>query len=79
MVDRYKGIDQCRWRTGPSCSKDWGRRQLTFPISYVHLLRDDVLLNIECDQKILDELTASFRFSDAVLRQLVVKMDEAVT
>jgi small subunit ribosomal protein S6 len=38
-----------------------------------------VLLNIECDQKTLNELTGAFRFSDAVLRHLVVQMDEAVT
>ena len=36
-------------------------------------------MNIECDQKTLDELTGAFRFSDAVLRHLVVNMDEAVT
>ncbi len=38
-----------------------------------------VLLNIESDQKTLNELTGAFRFSDAVLRHLVVQMDEAVT
>ena len=38
-----------------------------------------VLMNIETDQKTLDELTGAFRFSDAVLRHLVVNMDEAVT
>ncbi len=36
-------------------------------------------MNIECDQKVLDELTGAFRFSDAVLRHLVVNMDAAVT
>ena len=36
-------------------------------------------MNIECDQKTLDELTGAFRFSDAVLRHLVVNMDSAVT
>jgi small subunit ribosomal protein S6 len=36
-------------------------------------------MNIECDQKTLGELTGAFRFSDAVLRHLVVHMDEAVT
>ena len=36
-------------------------------------------MNIECDQKVLNELTGAFRFSDAVLRHLVVAMDEAVT
>ena len=32
-------------------------------------------MNIETDQKTLDELTGAFRFSDAVLRHLVVNMD----
>jgi small subunit ribosomal protein S6 len=36
-------------------------------------------MNVECDQKALNELTGAFRFSDAVLRHLVVSMDEAVT
>jgi small subunit ribosomal protein S6 len=36
-------------------------------------------MNIETDQKTLDELTGAFRFSDAVLRHLVVNMDSAVT
>ena len=58
--------------------EDWGRRQLTFPIAKVHKAHY-VLLNIESDKKTLDELTGAFRFSDAVLRHLVIKMDEAVT
>ena len=58
--------------------EDWGRRQLAFPIAKVHKAHY-VLLNIECDQKTLAELTGAFRFSDAVLRHLVVQMDEAVT
>jgi small subunit ribosomal protein S6 len=36
-------------------------------------------MNIECNQAVLTELTDSFRFNDAVLRNLVVSMDEAVT
>jgi hypothetical protein len=35
-------------------------------------------MNIECDQKIVDELTGAFRFSDAVLRHLVTSADAAV-
>jgi small subunit ribosomal protein S6 len=58
--------------------EDWGRRQLTFPIAKVHKAHY-VLMNIEADQKILNELTGAFRFSDAVLRHLVVNMDAAVT
>jgi small subunit ribosomal protein S6 len=77
MVERYRGMISAGGGTVHRF-EDWGRRQLTFPISKVHKAHY-VLLNIEVDQKILDELNASFRFSDAVLRHLVVKMDEAVT
>src|ERR1700753_1387474 len=77
MVDRYKGMISAG---GGSVHRfeDWGRRQLTFPISKVHKAHY-VLLNIECDQKTLNELTGAFRFSDAVLRHLVVQVDKAVT
>src|SRR5260370_34691634 len=77
MVDRYKGIIGAG---GGQVHRfeDWGRRQLTFPISKVHKAHN-ILLNIECDQKTLAELTGSFPFSDAALRNRVVRMDEAVT
>ena len=52
--------------------------QLAFPINKIHTAHY-VLLNIECESKTLNELTGSFRFSDAVLRHLVVKMDKAET
>jgi small subunit ribosomal protein S6 len=58
--------------------EDWGRRQLSFPIAKVHKAHY-VLMNVECDQKTLAELTGAFRFSDAVLRHLVVSMESAVT
>jgi small subunit ribosomal protein S6 len=77
MIERYKGMIS----TGGGNVhrlEDWGRRQLTFPIAKVHKAHY-VLLNVECDQKTLAELTGAFRFSDAVLRHLVVNMDEAVT
>jgi hypothetical protein len=35
-------------------------------------------MNIECDKKTLDELTGAFRFSDAVIRNLVVAVPSAV-
>ncbi len=38
-----------------------------------------VLLNIECDSKTLDELENAFRYNDAVLRHLTVKMKKAET
>jgi small subunit ribosomal protein S6 len=58
--------------------EDWGRRQLAYPLAKVHKAHY-VLMNIETDQKTLGELTGAFRFSDAVLRHLVVNMDAAVT
>ena len=77
MVERYRGMITAG---GGAVHRfeDWGRRQLTFPIAKVHKAHY-VLLNVETDQKTLQELTGAFRFSDAVLRHLVVNMEEAVT
>jgi small subunit ribosomal protein S6 len=58
--------------------EDWGRRQLAYPIQKVHKAHY-VLMNIECDHETLGELDHAFRFNDAVLRHLVVKMKGAVT
>jgi small subunit ribosomal protein S6 len=77
MIERYKGMIS----TGGGAVhrlEDWGRRQLTFPIAKVHKAHY-VLMNVECDAKTLAELTGAFRFSDAVLRHLVIKMNSAVT
>jgi len=38
-----------------------------------------LLLNIEANDEAMRELASAFRFSDAVLRNLVIKRDEAVT
>lgn len=58
--------------------EDWGRRQLAYPIQKLHKAHY-VLMNVECSQEALDELTTSFRFNDAVLRNLIIKRNEAVT
>ena len=58
--------------------EDWGRRQLAYMIQKLakaHYL----CLNIECDNATLTELETGFRFNDAVLRHLTVKMDKAET
>jgi small subunit ribosomal protein S6 len=77
MLERYKGIVTA---AGGAVHRveDWGRRQLAYPLAKVHKAHY-LLLNIETDQKSLAELTGAFRFSDAVLRHLVVGMDAAVT
>jgi len=58
--------------------EDWGRRQLAFPIQKVFKAHY-VLMNIEVNNDTLVELENSFKFNDAVLRHLTVKMTEAVT
>ena len=57
MVERYRGIIA---GGGGSVHRfeDWGRRQLTYPIAKVHKAHY-VLLNIDVDQKTLDELTGA--------------------
>jgi small subunit ribosomal protein S6 len=57
--------------------EDWGRRQLAYPIAKVHKAHY-VLMNIEIDQGTLDELEHAFKFNDAVLRHLIVAMEDAV-
>ena len=58
--------------------EDWGRRQLAHSINKVHKAHY-VLMNVECDQAVLAELVGAFRFSDAVLRHLVMGRDDAVS
>jgi len=58
--------------------EDWGRRQLAFPIQKVFKAHY-VLMNIEVNNEVLMELENAFKFNDAVLRHLTVKMTEAVT
>jgi small subunit ribosomal protein S6 len=77
MIERYKTI--VTGRAGQIHRlEDWGRRQLAYPIQKVHKAHY-VLMNIECDQESLDELEHAFKFNDAVLRHLTVKMKKAVT
>ena len=77
MVERYKGIVAAR-KGFVHRLEDWGRRQLSYPIQKVHKAHY-VLMNIECDNETLTELEHSFKFSDAVLRHLIIKMDKAHT
>jgi small subunit ribosomal protein S6 len=77
MVERYRSMVE---GDGGKVHRleDWGRRQLAFPIAKVHKAHY-VLMNVECEQKVLDELNSAFRFNDAVLRNLVISRKKAVT
>ncbi|HEY8355322.1 MAG TPA: 30S ribosomal protein S6 [Methylophilaceae bacterium] len=58
--------------------EDWGRRQLAYPIQKIHKAHY-VLMNIECNQAVLEELELAFKFNDAVLRHLTIATKTAVT
>ena len=77
MIDRYRTMV-----TGHKGQihrlEDWGRRQMAYPIQKVHKAHY-VLMNIECDGETLGELEHAFKFNDAVLRHLTVKMTKAFT
>lgn len=77
MVERYTSIVK---DSGGEIHRleDWGRRQLAYPINKIHKAHY-VLMNIECNTEALDELNYSFKFNDAVIRNLVISTKEAVT
>jgi len=77
MIERYKTLVSSR-NGNIHRMEDWGRRQLAYPIQKVHKAHY-VLMNIECDGETLTELESAFKFNDAVLRHLTVKMRAAVT
>lgn len=77
MVERYKGTITDGGGVIHRL-EDWGRRQLAYPLNKIHKAHY-ILMNIECSQEVLDELTNTFKFNDAILRNLVVRKDAAVT
>jgi small subunit ribosomal protein S6 len=58
--------------------ENWGRRQLAYPINKIYKAHY-VLMNIECSQGIVDELTTNFRYNDAVMRHLIIRTDKPIT
>ncbi|HTA66061.1 MAG TPA: 30S ribosomal protein S6 [Xanthomonadaceae bacterium] len=81
MIERYKTLIQAD--NGEGAGKihrleDWGRRQLAYPIENL-VKAHYVLINIECGQKVLNELVDGFRFNDAVLRHMVIGREGADT
>lgn len=77
MVARYQEIIA---KNGGKVHRyeDWGRRQLAYPIKKLHKAHY-VLFNAEFDTETLASLEEAFRFNDAVLRNLVLRRDEAIT
>ena len=77
MIERYRATIEA---DGGAIHRleDWGRRQLAYPIQKLHKAHY-VLMNIECSTAALDELNSSFRFNDAVIRNMVITRKAAVT
>ena len=77
MIERYKGLIE---GDGGKIHRleDWGRRQLAYPIQNLAKAHY-VLMNVECTQNALTELSSGFRFNDAVLRHLVMGRDDSPT
>lgn len=77
MVDRYKSSIET---AGGSIHRheDWGRRLLAYPIQKIHKAHY-VMLNVECGQESLDELTDTFRYNDAIIRHMVIRRKKAIT
>jgi len=57
--------------------EDWGRRHLAYSINKIHKAHY-ILMNVECSEAVLEELTTTFRYNDAVLRHMVIRTDEAI-
>ncbi len=77
MIERYKGMVLSA-EGKIHRLEDWGRRQLAYPIQKLHKAHY-VLMNIECATETLAEIEHAFKFNDAVLRHLTIKMAAAVT
>lgn len=77
MIERYSSAIQ---KDGGQVHRleDWGRRQLAYPINKIHKAHY-VLMNVEASNDAMEELTTTFRFNDAVVRNLVIRRNEPVT
>ena len=77
MIERYTAIIN---DAGGSVHRleDWGRRQLAYPINKIHKAHY-VMMNVECDQAPIDELENTFKFNDAIIRNMVIRTKSAPT
>lgn len=77
MIERYSNlINQQNGKIHRL--EDWGRRPLAYPINKV-MKAHYVLMNIECTQNTVNELSENFRYNDAVIRNMVLKVENAAT
>ena len=76
MIDRYRNLVESNGGTVHRL-EDWGRRQLAYMIEKIYKAHY-VLMNIECNNEVLEELKTMFKFNDAVIRNLVILKNRPV-
>ena len=77
MINRYQ--DTVKKNNGMiHRSENIGRLQLAYTIENMHKAHY-VIMNIECDDKVIKELESSFKFNDSIIRHLLVKTKKAET
>ena len=59
-------------------SEDIGSRKLAYPILDQYKA-SYALLNIECNQEVIDEISTSFKFNDAIIRDLILSKNKEYT
>ena len=76
MIERYSNVIT---KDGGTVHRleDWGRRQLAYHINKIHKAHY-VLMNVEASNEAMEELTTTFRYNDAVIRNLVIRRDAPV-
>jgi small subunit ribosomal protein S6 len=77
MINRYQ--DTVKKNNGMiHRSENIGRLQLAYTIENMYKAHY-VIMNIECDDKVIKELESSFKFNDSIIRHLLVKTKKAET
>ena len=77
MVERYtSSIEESGGKV--HYKEDWGRRMLAYPINDIHKAHY-MMMSVECGNEALAELKTNFRYNDAILRDVIIRRDEAAT
>ncbi len=77
MIERYRATIETQ-EGKIHRLEDWGRRQLAYPINKIHKAHY-VLMNVECSPETMGEIESAFRFNDAVIRNLILTVKDAIT
>lgn len=77
MVERYTNMITQRQGTVHRF-EDWGRRQLAYPINKISKAHY-VLMNVACNNEALKEIKDAFRYNDAVIRSLILRVKRAIS